>query len=62
MHEGPAAFSIEVAGSLAGEGAKKLEQDWLSAFRAISPSLGQRDCERTPAFLIDRLFLIIRLL
>jgi len=31
MHDGPAAFSIEVAGSLAAEGAKKLEQDWLSA-------------------------------
>jgi hypothetical protein len=35
MHEGPAAFSIEVAGALAAEGAKKLEQDWLSASRAI---------------------------
>jgi hypothetical protein len=35
MHEGPAAFSIEVAGVLAAEGAKKLEKDWLSASRAI---------------------------
>ena len=35
MHEGPAAFSIEVAGALAAEGAKKLEQDWLSASEAI---------------------------
>jgi len=31
MHDGPAAFSIEVAGALSAEGAKKLEQDWLSA-------------------------------
>src|ERR1700719_2300393 len=31
MHDGPAAVSIEVAGRLAAEGAKKLEQDWLSA-------------------------------
>jgi hypothetical protein len=36
MHEGPAAFSIEVAGALAAEGAKKLERDWLSASAAIA--------------------------
>src|ERR1700693_218345 len=35
MHDGPAAFSIEVAGTLAAEGAKKLEQDWLSASAVI---------------------------
>src|ERR1700719_4071075 len=35
MHDGPAAFSIEVAGRLAAEGAKKLEQDWLSASAVI---------------------------
>ena len=35
MHEGPAALSIEVAGALAAEGAKKLEQDWLSTSEAI---------------------------
>jgi len=35
MHEGPAAFSIEVAGALAAEGAKQLERDWLSASEAI---------------------------
>ena len=31
MHDGRAAFSIELAGALAAEGAKKLEQDWRSA-------------------------------
>jgi hypothetical protein len=35
MHDGPTAFSIEVAGALAAEGAKKLEQDWLSASALI---------------------------
>ena len=35
MHDGPTAFSIELAGALAGEGAKKLEHDWLSASKAI---------------------------
>jgi hypothetical protein len=35
MHDGPTAFSIEVAGTLAAEGAKKLEQDWLSASAVI---------------------------
>ena len=33
MHDGPAAFSIELAGALAAEGAEKLEQDWRSATR-----------------------------
>ena len=31
MHDGPNAFSIELAGTLAAEGAKKLEQDWRRA-------------------------------
>ena len=31
MHDGPTAFSIELAGTLAAEGAKKLEQDWRRA-------------------------------
>src|ERR1700687_3521619 len=35
MHDGPAAFSIEVAGALAAEGARKLEQDWGSASAVI---------------------------
>ncbi|HYR42428.1 MAG TPA: STAS domain-containing protein [Terriglobia bacterium] len=35
MHDGPAAFSIELAGALTMEGAKKLEQDWSSASMAI---------------------------
>jgi hypothetical protein len=35
MHEGPAAFSIELAGALAAEAAKKLEQDWQSASEVI---------------------------
>jgi hypothetical protein len=35
MHDGPTAFSIEVAGILAAEGANKLEQDWRSAAAAI---------------------------
>src|ERR1700736_1636903 len=35
MHYGPAAFSIEVAGALAAQGAKKLEQDWRSASAVI---------------------------
>jgi hypothetical protein len=35
MHDGPAAFSIELAGILAAEGAKKLEQDWGSAAAII---------------------------
>src|ERR1700694_3134279 len=35
MHEGPTAFSIELAGTLAAEGAKKLEQDWRNAYAVI---------------------------
>jgi len=35
MHDGPTAFSIELAGALAAEGAKKLEQDWGSASTVI---------------------------
>ncbi|MCU1261646.1 MAG: hypothetical protein JWO80_4531, partial [Bryobacterales bacterium] len=35
MHEGPTAFSIELAGTLAAEGAKRLEQDWRSAAAVI---------------------------
>src|SRR6266851_6054504 len=35
MHDGPSAFSIELAGTLAAEGANKLEQDWRSASSAI---------------------------
>jgi ABC-type transporter Mla MlaB component len=35
MHDGPTAFSIELAGALAAEDAEKLEQDWLSASAAI---------------------------
>jgi hypothetical protein len=39
MHDGPTAFSIELAGILAAEGAKELEQDWRSA----SPAIGKKD-------------------
>src|SRR5207302_6442289 len=35
MHDGPTAFSIEAAGPLTAEGARKLEQDWRSASAAI---------------------------
>jgi len=35
MHDGPIAFSIELAGALAAEGAKKLAQDWRSASAVI---------------------------
>ena len=35
MHDGPTAFSIELAGALAGKGAKKLEQDWQTACGVI---------------------------
>jgi|SRR5713226_1327828 len=35
MHDGPSAFSIELAGILAAEGANKLEQDWRDASAAI---------------------------
>jgi hypothetical protein len=39
IHEGPTAFSIELAGALAAEGAKKLEQDWGSA----SSEIGEKE-------------------
>jgi hypothetical protein len=35
MHDGPTAISIELAGALAGEGAKRLERDWGSASAVI---------------------------
>jgi hypothetical protein len=35
MHEGPAAFSIELAGALTAEGAKRLEQDWWNTSEVI---------------------------
>ena len=35
MHDGPTAFSIELAGRLAANDAKKLEQEWLSASTVI---------------------------
>ena len=35
MHDGPTAFSIELAGILGAEGANKLEQDWRGASAAI---------------------------
>ena len=35
MHDGPATFSIELAGALAAEGAKALERDWLTATAVI---------------------------
>ncbi len=35
MYDGPTAFSIELAGILATEGAKKLQQDWRSASAVI---------------------------
>jgi hypothetical protein len=35
MHDGPTAFSIELAGSLGAYDAKKLEQEWLSASTVI---------------------------
>lgn len=36
IHDGPAAFSIELAGALAAEGPKRLEREWRSAFGAIN--------------------------
>jgi hypothetical protein len=35
MHDGPTAFSIELAGALTAEDAKKLEHDWLNASAVI---------------------------
>jgi hypothetical protein len=39
MHDGPTAFSIELAGALAAEGARKLERDWRSA----SAEVGEKE-------------------
>ena len=49
MHDGPAAFSIELAGALAAEGAKKLEQDWRSA----SAVVGKKDLVVDISFLTE---------
>ena len=35
MHDGPRAFSIELAGILAAEGTNQLEEDWRDASAAI---------------------------
>jgi hypothetical protein len=35
MHDGPSAFSIELAGIWAAEGANRLEHDWQSASAVI---------------------------
>jgi hypothetical protein len=35
MHDGPWAFSFELAGIWAAEGAKRVEQDWQSASEVI---------------------------
>jgi hypothetical protein len=35
MHDGPSAFSVELAGIWAAEGATRLEQDWQSASAVI---------------------------
>ena len=35
MHDGPSAFSVELAGTWAAEGAKTLEQDWQSTSAVI---------------------------
>ena len=39
IHDGPTAFSIELAGALAAEGAEKLEQDWGS----VSAVIGEKE-------------------
>lgn len=49
MHDGPAAFSIELAGTLAAEGAKKLEQDW----RSVSALIGTKDLVVDISFLTE---------
>ena len=49
MHEGPAAFSIELAGAMAAEGVKKLEQDWRSA----SASIGKKELVVDLSFVTD---------
>jgi hypothetical protein len=49
MHEGPTAFSIELAGAMAAEGAKKLERDWRSA----SASIGKKELVVDLSFVTD---------
>jgi len=49
MHDGPNTFSIELAGALAAEGAKELEQDWRSA----SATIGKRDLVVDISFLTE---------
>jgi ABC-type transporter Mla MlaB component len=49
MHEGPTAFSIELAGVMAAEGVKKLEQDWRSA----SESIGKKELVVDLSFVTD---------
>src|SRR5712671_2219216 len=49
MHDGPAAFRIELAGALAAEGAKKLEEDWRSA----SAVVGRKDLVVDLSFLTE---------
>src|SRR5260370_42146691 len=39
IHDGPTAFSIELAGALAAEGATKLDQDWGS----VSAVIGEKE-------------------
>ena len=49
VHDGPTAFSIELAGTLAAEGANKLEQDWRDASAAI----GNKELVVDLSFLTD---------
>jgi hypothetical protein len=35
MHDGPTAFRFELAGDLNGEGARRLEQDWRTAWSTL---------------------------
>jgi ABC-type transporter Mla MlaB component len=49
MHEGPAAFSIELAGAMAAEGVTKLEQAWQSA----SASIGKKELVVDLSFVTD---------
>jgi len=49
MHDGPAAFSIELAGALAAEGAEKLERDWRNA----SAVVGKKDLIVDLSFLTE---------
>src|SRR5260221_5711419 len=49
IHDGPTAFSIELAGALAAEGAKKLEQDWGS----VSAVIGEKELVVDISFLTE---------